>query len=295
MERELEELDKLNELSKDVTDAQRKDITVFFISDGTGITAEIMGNSLLSQFDSLTFDKVIIPFVNNEEKAYSALEQIHASYLKTKTKPIIFATLVQDEIRTILQKSEGLFLDFFNTFIQPMELFLQTKSSHAQGLSHPVEGSLDHTKKIECVNFALQHDDGTNTDNYSNADIVLIGLSRSGKTPTCIYLALQFGIKAANYPLLIEDLLSGELPKELSPYKAKLFGLTIDGNRLAQIRQTRYPSSNYANTKQCSSEVNAIKRLLVKENIKHLDTSHSSIEELAAKIILEANIPRHIL
>lgn len=268
--------------------------TVFFISDGTGITAETLGRSLLSQFELVVFDYVTIPNVNTEEKAKRALEKIEQANQLHGNRPIVFATLVNTEISRLFHHSMGLFIDFFQTFIHPIEKELGYQSSHMVGKSHGVKNDRDYMARISAVNYALAYDDGVNLGDYHHADVILLGVSRSGKTPTCLFLGLQFGIFAANYPLTEEDIGEFELPPPLRKYKPKVFGLTIDPLRLHKIRQERLPNRPYAALKQCETEITFAESLFKRVSIPYLDTTSRSIEEIAAEIMTIANIKRRI-
>lgn len=268
--------------------------TVFFISDGTGITAEALGRSLLSQFETIPFEYITIPYVNNREKAERTLARINEAHTKDGERPIIFTTLVNPEISDLLHEGSALIMDFFQTFINPLEYELGHKSSHTVGRSHGVKDYTDYMGRINAVNYALAYDDGLNAGKYANADVILLGVSRCGKTPTCLYLALQFGIYAANYPLTEEDMNELDLPKVLANYRRQLFGLTIDPLRLQTIRQERFPNKEYASKKRCELEVNYSESLFKKERISFLDTTARSIEEIAAEILTIGEIKRRI-
>lgn len=268
--------------------------TVFFISDGTGITAETLGRSLLSQFERVAFDYVTIPSVNTKEKAMLALEKIEQANVLHGKRPIVFTTLVNAEISQLFNKPSGLFIDFFQTFINPLERELGCQSSHTVGKSHGVKNDLDYMARISAVNYALAYDDGVNLGDYHHADVILVGVSRSGKTPTCLFLGLQFGIFAANYPLTEEDVGQFVLPTPLKKYQQKVFGLTIDPIRLHKIRQERLPNRPYAALRRCETEVQFAEVLFKRNNIPYLDTTSRSIEEIAAEIMTIANIKRRI-
>ena len=268
--------------------------TVFFISDGTGITAEALGRSLLSQFEMIAFDYVTIPYVNNRTKVKEALARIKQAYTKDGERPLIFTTLVDPKISDLLENSSALIINFFQTFINPLENELDRKSSHTVGRSHGVKNYTDYMQRINAVNYVLTYDDGVKAGDYEYADIILLGVSRCGKTPTCLYLGLQFGIFAANYPLTPEDMLEPHLPKVLTKYRDKLFGLTIDPKRLQKIRQERLPDKDYASQSRCVSEVKYAEALFKREKLPYLDSTSRSIEELAAEIMTTANIKRRI-
>lgn len=268
--------------------------TVFFISDGTGITAETLGHSLLSQFESIHFDYVTIPYVNDLNKAEQVLGRIKQAYAKDGSRPIIFATLINTEISHFLHKAPAFIMDLFQTYISPLENELQHQSSHTIGRSHGVRNYMEYMGRINAVNYALAYDDGANTHEYGNGDVILVGVSRCGKTPTCLYLALQFGVFAANYPLTEEDMTNTHLPKALVNHQHKLFGLTIDPLRLHRIRQERFPNKDYASLKRCELEVRYAELLFQREHIPFLDTTSRSVEEIATEIMNIANIKRRI-
>ncbi|HEY3808840.1 MAG TPA: pyruvate, water dikinase regulatory protein [Steroidobacteraceae bacterium] len=268
--------------------------TVFFISDHSGVTAETLGHSLLSQFEGVSFKAVTLPFVSTMERAAEARDRINAAAATDGAPPIIFSTLVRDEERDLVKSATGLFLDFFDAFLAPLEAALEHKSSHALGRAHGMIDLAGYMTRIDATNFALANDDGGQNREYEHADVVLIGVSRSGKTPTCLYLALQYGIYAANYPLMEEDLESGALPEALRPHARKLFGLTIEPERLQQIRQVRRPESRYASAQQVQYELRAAERMYERFGVPHLDTTHCSVEEISSRILLLTGIPRRL-
>ncbi len=271
--------------------------TVFYISDGTGISVEALGHSLMTQFDKIPFQFHTLPYIDSEEKALTAVSKINEFFSSEEHRPIIFSTIVKPEIRNIIAKSKGLVIDFFQSFIGVLEQELKIRASKTVGLSHAVVNEEQYNTRIEAVNFALNCDDGVNTHAYDTADIILVGASRTGKTPTCLYLALQFGIRAANYPLTEEDLNNGingnyNLPECLMKYRSKVFGLTISADRLQQIRSKRRPNSTYASMAQCKAEIMATERLFKAQNIKHFNSTHLSIEELSTHIMKMAELKR---
>ena len=266
--------------------------TVFFISDGTGITAETLGLSLLTQFESIEFDRITLPYINTLEKAKQVVGQISKAAKEDGTRPIIFDTVVNKEIRQIFRNCEGFMIDMFSTFVKPLEKELNTDSSYSVGKSHAVEDNNRYPLRIEAVHFALENDDGGFNCDYKNADIILLGVSRCGKTPTCLYLALQFGIKAANYPMTDDDLEEFQLPKPLRAHKSKLFGLTTDPQRLQAIRQERRPNSRYSSAHQCQMEVREVEGILRRFNVPFLNTTDLSVEEISTRILSEKGIKR---
>lgn len=268
--------------------------TVIFLSDRTGITAETLGHSLISQFETIQLTHVTLPFIDSIEKAQEATLRFQQAYDADGEKPLVFATVLNPEIRAILEKGQCYFIDFFKTFIPELEKELKIPSSNISGKIHSAENAQAYNTRIESVNFALNYDDGARTSGYDSADVILIGVSRCGKTPTSLYLAMQFGIRAANYPLTDQDLESHTLPKILRPYRSKLFGLTIDPKRLHAIRSHRRPNSQYADEAQCAKEVYAVEAMFQHENIPYLSSTNLSIEELATKMMVITGISRRL-
>jgi regulator of PEP synthase PpsR (kinase-PPPase family) len=265
---------------------QPPDRTVFFVSDGTGITAETFGHSVLTQFD-LRFKQVRIPFIDTLDKAFDTVREINHAFETDGKRPIVFSTLVKAELSTVIRQSQGLHMDLIQTFVDPLEQELGVKSTHTIGRSHNIADSEDYKNRIEAINFSLAHDDGQSHQNLEAADVILVGVSRSGKTPTSLYLAMQYGIKAANYPLIPEDFERGKLPSGLLPFKDKIFGLTIAADRLAEVRNERRPGSKYASLENCRYEINEAEKMMRREGIRWMSSTVKSIEEIAATILQE--------
>jgi regulator of PEP synthase PpsR (kinase-PPPase family) len=266
--------------------------SVFFVSDRTGITAETLGHSLLTQFDRTRFNLITLPFINSVDKAKAAVARIDKAAESEGRRCLVFSTMVDDELKAILKQCACLFLDFFDAFIGPIERELDTKSSHASGRAHGSADEPSYLSRIDALNFVLANDDGVTTRHYDHADIVLVGVSRSGKTPTCLYMALQYGVFAANYPLVEDDFEANRLPQALRPFHAKLYGLTIDPVRLQQIRSGRRPNSRYASLRQARYEVAAAETIFRAAQVPFYDTTHPSIEEIATTILHETGIKR---
>lgn len=262
------------------------DRTVFFVSDGTGITAETFGHSVLTQFE-LRFKQVRLPFVDTLDKAYDAVREINAACEQDGKRPIVFSTLVKAELSTVVRQSRGMHMDLIQTFVEPLEQELGVKSTHTIGRSHNIADSEDYKNRIEAINFSLAHDDGQSDQNLASADVILVGVSRSGKTPTSLYLAMQYGVKAANYPLIPEDFERGKMPGALSQYKKKIFGLSIAADRLSEVRNERRPGSKYASLENCRYEINEAEKMMRREGIRWMSSTAKSIEEIAAMILQE--------
>ncbi len=269
--------------------------TVFCVSDDTGVTAEHLGRSLMSQFrERVEFRQVTLPFVSTPEKANDAVEVINRAAAADGIRPIVFATLVGDPVREIIRTSDGLLIDFLETFLGPLEAELGMQSAHAMGRAHGMSDVATYNRRIDATNFALGHDDGVKMWEFDRADLILIGVSRTGKTPTCLYLALQYGIYSANSPLNEDDFRRDRIPESLLDYSDKLFALTISADRLAQIRQERLPDSRYASLQQVEYEIAEAHRLYEKYNVPYLDTTQSSIEEISATILDRTGLERRI-
>lgn len=270
--------------------AQLTERTVFVVSDSTGITAETFSHSVLSQFEQVKFETVRVPFIDTPEKAAMAAERINRNAAQTNTQPLVFSTLVSPESIRVIQNANCIFLDLFSAFVQHIENALGMKSSHSVGRSHMDAQSDQYKKRIEAINFSLAHDDGQFVKGLEQAEVILVGVSRCGKTPTSLYLAMQYAIKAANFPLTPDDFDRGTLPSTLAPYRGKLFGLSIQPERLAEIRNERRPNSQYASLVQCRHEVAEAERLMRMENIPWLSTTTKSIEEIATKVLSEVDL-----
>ena len=268
--------------------------TVFFLSDQTGVTAETLGHSLLTQFDGQDFRQVTLPFIDTDDKAKEAVDKINVAAEKGGLRPIVFSTLVQDDFRSIIREAQGLHLDIFDAFLEPLEKELKQKSTHVPGRAHGMSDIDSYMKRIEASNFALANDDGGISRNYEVADVVLIGVSRSGKTPTCLYLALQYGVYAANLPLTDEEFDTGSLPDFLANQKQKLVGLTIAPTRLQQIRKERRALGQYSSAQQVRYELREAEKLFNKYNVPHINTTELSIEEIASRILNNTGVERRV-
>jgi regulator of PEP synthase PpsR (kinase-PPPase family) len=268
--------------------------TVFFLSDQTGVTAETLGHSLLTQFNAQEFRQVTLPFIDSDDKAHEAVVRINDAGETDSVRPIVFSTLVQDNLRAIVRQAQGLHLDIFDVFLEPLEQELDQKSTHEPGRAHGMTDIEAYMRRIEATNFALANDDGGISRNYEMADVILVGVSRSGKTPTCLYLALQYGVYAANFPLADEEFESGALPDVLLEQKHKLFGLTISPERLRHIRKERRPVGRYSSAQQVRYELRESEKLFKRFAIPNVDTTEFSIEEIASRILDSTGVERRV-
>jgi regulator of PEP synthase PpsR (kinase-PPPase family) len=267
---------------------------VFIVSDGTGITADNFSQSILAQFEA-TFKHIRVPFVDSTEKAHDAVSSINQVASKYEMQPIVFTTLVNPELNNIVSKANGLILDMFQTFVAPLEQALGIKSTHAMNRLHHNADTEAYKNRIEAINYSLAHDDGQSNRNLAEADVILVGISRVGKTPTSLYLAMQYGMKAANYPLIPEDFERGQLPKDLISHRSKIFGLMIDAERLSEIRNERRPGSNYAKLENCRYEINEATAMMKRESIPWVVTTSKSIEEIATTVLQSIKSDKTIL
>lgn len=268
--------------------------TAFFVSDRTGITCEMLGHSLLTQFEGIAFTELTKPFVDSIEKAQALVGEINQAAEQDGSRALVFCTLVNAEIEQALVGANALVIDCYQFFIKILEQELTLASARAVGRSHSADNLGHYHRRIEAVNFALSHDDGISTRDLGEADIVLVGVSRCGKTPTCLYMALQYGIRTANYPLVAEDFNRNSLPPQLHALRRKLYGLTIQPERLHLVRNERRPGSRYSTLSNCQFEVRAAEALMRQEGIPYLDTTSRSIEEIAATILHDTRLVRHV-
>jgi regulator of PEP synthase PpsR (kinase-PPPase family) len=268
---------------------------VFFISDRTGLTVEALGSSLLTQFGEIDFLRLTLPFIDSIPKAIQVVAQVNEANRDAGQRPLVFSSIVDEAVRAEINKCTGLVLDVFERFIVPLEGELGIKSSHQVGRAHSASPK-DYNHRIDAINYTLSHDDGVTHRGLEEADIILVGVSRSGKTPTCLYMAMQFGIKAANYPLIPEDLEENRLPPTLAPFrgKGKVWGLSIQPERLHQIRSERRPDSKYAALENCRYEVIAAEKLMRQSGIPYIDSTTKSIEEIATHMLHQAHLVRRV-
>ena len=268
--------------------------TVFFLSDQTGVTAETLGHSLITQFSGQQFRQVTLPFIDSEDKAREAVKTIDEAHESDALTPIVFSTLVHPEHRAIVKQAEGLYLDLFEAFLDRLAEELDEAPTLEPGRAHGMSDIDAYMKRIEATNFALANDDGGVSRNYDVADVILVGVSRSGKTPTCLYLALQYGVYAANFPLTEEEFESGKLPDFLVQQKSKLFGLTITPERLRQIRKERRPMGRYSSTQQVRFELREAAKLFKRYGVPSVDTTEFSIEEISSRILDSTGVERRV-
>lgn len=257
---------------------------VFFISDHTGITAEVIGKSLLSQFPGQHFHLTNLPFIDSLDKTRVAARQIQEAWQQTGIRPLVFSTLTDPACRAVFDECKALVMDIYGHFLGMMVDELGIQPQPKRGRAHGMKDFGTYHSRIDAVNFTLDADDGLSMAKYAIADLILVGVSRSGKTPTSLYMAMQYGLRVANYPLTPEDFEQPGLPRVLQPHLKKLWGLTLAPERLAQIRAERRPNSSYATLETCRSELQEAEARMRAAGIPVVDSTHRSVEEIAALI-----------
>jgi regulator of PEP synthase PpsR (kinase-PPPase family) len=262
---------------------------VYFVSDHTGVTAEVIGHSLLARFDEESIETRTRPFVDSLERA----DALVAELIQLPEPPIIFSTITDAAIRQRIGTSGGIHLDLFEPFIHSLENALGRTAATRVGAAHSIRNLPRYQARIDAVEFSLATDDGSNVGRYGRAEIVMVGVSRVGKSPTCLYLAMQYGVRASNYPLADDDFERPGLPQKLNEHRSKLFGLTINPARLHELRQRRRPGSGYAAPERCEYEVAQAERLYRRHGVPFLDVTNVSVEELASLVLQRANLARH--
>ncbi len=253
---------------------------VYYISDSTAILAEDLGRALLCQFPGISFNEEKIPFVRSPEQAQAALQKILER--SGGRFPLLFCTIIDRNIREIFDSPEVEYFDILNGFLGQLEHSLEATPLREPGFSRRGK---DIAKRVEAIHYTLEHDDGTRTREYHQADIILVGVSRSGKTPVSVYLATHFGLKAANFPLTSEQLDNYVLPVDIIRNRQRALGLTSSPKHLHKIREKRYKGSSYASLSTCSRELQQARQLFSQHQIRVLETEGKSIEELAVQAI----------
>jgi len=258
---------------------------VFFVSDSTGITAETLGHNLLAQFPGAKYRAHTLRFIDTVEKARASADAIMRAGREAGARPIVLATFARPDLRDALFACDAHCLDLFGAFLGPLEGALGQPSAHTVGHPHEAAAEPQYNRRMDAVNFTLAADDGAGTRDYAQAQVIVVGVSRSGKTPTCLFLALRYGIYAANYPLVEKDLDDLNLPASLKPHRDRLFGLVIEPRRLHELRTARRPGSAYASLKTCEYEARQAEALFRGLDIPWLATTALSVEEIAASIV----------
>ncbi|PSU96896.1 phosphoenolpyruvate synthase regulatory protein [Photobacterium kishitanii] len=267
---------------------------VFYISDGTAITAETLAHAVLGQF-SLDIKQTTLPFVESIERAKQVKNLINQSNEKYGVQPLVFYSVVVPKIKQIIEQADALFYDVLKVLVEPLERDLAMKATPQLQRSHSInKDSASYHDRIAAIEYTLAHDDGVSLNHLEEADIILLGVSRCGKTPTSLYLAMQFGLRAVNYPFIADDMSALKLPKAIEPYRFKTFGLTIDIERLVAIRNERFADSEYASLEQCQDELHKVEAMFRREAIPYLNTSSLSVEEISTRLLSMSGLKRNM-
>ncbi|WP_425642913.1 pyruvate, water dikinase regulatory protein [Marinomonas gallaica] len=263
---------------------------VYFVSDGTAITAEVFGQAMLSFFD-VAVKQESVPFLSTLDQAHGFCRQLQQEADRGE-KTLVFFTISDPKIRAVIESCDSHCYNLFGELLSPIEKALGVPAQPNAQKAHGIKAGV-YDCRIDAINYALANDDGASVKNYDEAEIILLGVSRSGKTPTSLYLAMQYGIKAANYPLTEDDFDNVGLPKVLKPHKHKLFGLTINPDRLHEIRTGRMAASKYASSRQCRYELDEVEAIYRQARVPFLNTTFLSVEEISTRIMAEMHLSRN--
>jgi regulator of PEP synthase PpsR (kinase-PPPase family) len=259
-------------------------IPVFFLSDSTGISAETMGNALLLHFPDHRFERTLIPFITTPDDAREVVAQIDAS-MDDGVTPLVFVTAALDDVRQELHKSRAPLIDFFDMHMLEVERILGVRGARTPARLHGVGDVKRYNARMQAVEYAIEHDDGQSVRSLDKADVILVAPSRCGKTPTTMYLALQHGLRVANYPLVEEDLASTDLPRPIRHLQDRCFGIITSAARLHAVRTERRPDSSYASLRQCAYELRRAEELYQMHHLPVIDSSAKSVEEMSTLIL----------
>jgi len=260
---------------------------VYYISDSTGILATNLGQALICQFPEVNFSGEKFPFIRTVEDAKKTL-----AYILSRSggrRPLIFSTIINSDVRKIFDSPEVEFFDAFGHFLDRLETCLETPALREPGFARHLD-NVHMAKRVEAIYFCLEHDDGRKVDEFDEADIILLGVSRAGKTPISVYLSTQMGLKSANFPLTSEYLTRYRIPDGIMQNRAKAVGLTTSAQLLNSVREKRYPGSNYAKLSTCIEEIHQAQRIFQKNKIPIISTAGKSIEEAATQVLRELSI-----
>jgi regulator of PEP synthase PpsR (kinase-PPPase family) len=268
--------------------AEPPPVQVFFLSDSTGITAETMGNALLIQFPDLRFERRLIPFISTVEEARRVVAILDQAAAGPVT-PLAFSTAAVEEVRQELLSTKCPLIDFFELHMERVESILGAKGIRVAARLHGMGDVKRYNARMAAVEYAIEHDDGQSMRALDKADVILVAPSRCGKTPTTMYLALQHGIFVANYPLVVEDFETAELPRPVRELRDRCFGMTTTPARLSQVRHERRPNSRYASLEQCTYELRQAEAMYRNHRLPVVNSSTKSVEEMSTVILQTLN------
>jgi regulator of PEP synthase PpsR (kinase-PPPase family) len=243
---------------------------IYYISDSTGIMATNLGQALICQFPEINFYEEKFPFILTVKQA-------------RKTK-----------VREVFDSPEVEFFEAYGLFLERLETCLEAEAVREPGFARHAN-DMAMTKRVEAIHYCLGHDDGTKESEYDEADIILLGVSRSGKTPVSVFLATQMGLKSANFPLTSEYLDQYRIPEQIRQNKDRAVALTTSPEQLHSAREKRYPNSKYSRIATCREELKQAEQIYVKNKIPIVSSAGKSIEETATQVMQELGISKKYL
>jgi regulator of PEP synthase PpsR (kinase-PPPase family) len=264
---------------------------VYYLSGSTGILAEDLGKALICQFPEINFNEEKIPFIRTQEDAAQAIA--HILEKSGGRYPIIFSTIMNRELTRIIDVPEVELLSICDSYLEELEYLLEAKALRESGFSRNVD-NMTMATRVAAIQYSISHDDGTALKDYDEAEVILLGVSRSGKTPISVYLATQMGYKTANYPLVQDDLDSYRLPPDIVRNRKKVVGLSTSAELLHQVRETRYSGSSYAKMATCVNELQQSRQIFLKYDIPVVNSDGRSIEETATQVLQILSLTRKI-
>lgn len=264
---------------------------VYYLSGSTGILAEDLGKSLLCQFPEISFNEEKFSFIRTEKEAWEVRELIIKQ--SAGRRPLVFSTIMNPELIEILDAPEIEFFHICDSYLTRLEELLEAKPLRESGFSRHLDDTT-MAKRVSAIQYCIAHDDGSSTKDYDEAEAILLGVSRSGKTPVSVYLATQMGIKTANYPLVCDDLNAYRLPPDILRNRKKVIGLSTTPEILHHIREKRYKGSSYAKLATCVNEISQAHQIFLKYEIPVIMSDGRSIEETATQVAQELTIKKKI-
>jgi len=265
---------------------------VYYISDSTGILVTNLGQALICQFPEVNFSEEKFPFIRTVAEAKKTMK--HIMERSGGRRPIIFSTILDPEIRVVFDIPEVEYFEAYGQFLERLESCLETSAVREPGFArNPSDVTM--SKRVEAIHFCLAHDDGTKVSEYDEADIILLGVSRAGKTPVAVYLATQVGLKSANFPLTAEYLNSYRVPEMIRQNLNRVVALTTSPEQLRSAREKRYPGSRYARLSTCKEELKLAEQIYLKSHIPIVSSAGKSIEETATQVMQVMGISKKFI
>lgn len=265
---------------------------IYYISDSSGILVTNLGQALICQFPEVNFYEEKFSYIRTVTEA----KKIMAHILKRSggRRPIIFSTILDPEVRAVFDSPEVEYFEAYGRFLERLETCLETEAVREPGIArNPSDLALN--MRVDAIHFCLDHDDGTKAGEYDEADVILLGVSRVGKTPVAVFLATQMGLKSANFPLTAEYLNRYQVPETIRQNLSRVVALTTSPEQLHSAREKRYPGSRYARLSTCVEELKLAEHLYLKSNIPVVSSAGRSIEETATQVTQQLGIAKKYL